>query len=122
MRWLDCATQLEIVILATCSAIRYVASQKRSFRTTGSCFEGVPLDITLAGMEEPGHVSGEQLENYVRLSLSDGCAGTIEEHLLICSQCREKVRQLDDYDAVVRNALGSISPDVRSLKGPRTKD
>jgi hypothetical protein len=66
------------------------------------------------------HIPEEELELYaVSRDLPEGRLAAIEEHLLICEVCQERLRELDEYIAAMRKGLtanqwapllGSCSP------------
>ena len=67
-------------------------------------------------MVPDNHIAEDVLEEYVRAKLSDAGVIPVEEHLLICQRCRERVAWLDDFVGAIRAAAGA-----RSLAGdPQT--
>ncbi|MDZ7638361.1 MAG: hypothetical protein U5J83_08950 [Bryobacterales bacterium] len=57
------------------------------------------------------HIDEDLLELYAMGRLPETQAAPLEEHLLLCEQCRESLTQLDDF---VR-ALASAKPDPAPL-------
>jgi hypothetical protein len=57
---------------------------------------------------DPGHLTADQLERYLRLVTPLELLGSTEEHLLACETCQERVRKLDEYFSVMREALVHI--------------
>ncbi len=52
-----------------------------------------------------GHPSEEVLELYALGRLEEDRLGPVEEHLLVCEDCRQAVEQADEYARVMRAAL-----------------
>ena len=53
-----------------------------------------------------GHISEDELELYaVSRGLPEGQLAVIEEHLLICEVCQDRLQELDEYVAAMREAL-----------------
>ncbi len=53
-----------------------------------------------------GHISEEELELYaVSRDFPEAQLAAVEEHLLICEACQDRLQQLDEYVAVMREAL-----------------
>lgn len=50
------------------------------------------------------------LENYALQKLSGQESAAVEEHLLLCSVCQERLTELDDFIRVMRTALAIPSP------------
>ncbi|HEY9142309.1 MAG TPA: hypothetical protein VIN93_15525 [Bryobacteraceae bacterium] len=50
------------------------------------------------------HIADDVLEGYVMTRLSDAEIVSVEEHLLICQGCRERVAWLDDFVGSIRSA------------------
>lgn len=50
------------------------------------------------------------LENYAMGKLSDQESEPVEEHLLLCSACQERLDDLDDFIRVMKNALTVPAP------------
>lgn len=55
------------------------------------------------------HILEDALEGYVMARLSDEEAVPVEEHLLICQRCRERVAWLDDFVGSIRSAADGTS-------------
>ena len=51
------------------------------------------------------HLPLDQLEQYSRNKIPPGKLGPIEEHLLICEECREALDVLEEEARVIRHAL-----------------
>lgn len=54
--------------------------------------------------EEHRHADDEALEQYSMGSLQEPELGQLEEHLLICGDCRERLTQMDSYVRGMRAA------------------
>lgn len=48
------------------------------------------------------HVDAEMLERYALNQLSETSSASIEEHLLVCAQCQQKLAETDDFIATLR--------------------
>lgn len=48
------------------------------------------------------HVDAEMLERYALNQLSETSSARIEEHLLVCAQCQQKLAETDDFIATLR--------------------
>ncbi len=51
------------------------------------------------------HIPEDDLELYALDRLADDKAAPVEEHLLVCEQCRERLSGLDEYVKAMRAAL-----------------
>ena len=62
------------------------------------------------------HISEEVLEQYAMRTLPESAElGRLEEHLLICSECRNRLQMMDDYVAAMRSAAAKLrSGSIRS--------
>jgi hypothetical protein len=53
-----------------------------------------------------GHISEDELELCaVSWGFPEGKLAAIEEHLLICEACQDRLQELDEYVAAMRKAL-----------------
>jgi len=50
------------------------------------------------------HIAEDVLEGYVMARLSEAEVAPVEEHLLICQRCRERVARLDALVDSIRSA------------------
>lgn len=62
------------------------------------------------------HLSDEQIEDFTRLTLTPSEIAPVEEHLLICESCRERVVAAEDYAASMRRALEDVGPQPEDKK------
>ena len=53
-------------------------------------------------------VPEEALEQYVLGKLTEVEATTVEEHLLVCADCQQRVTELDEYVPAMRLALVAV--------------
>jgi hypothetical protein len=67
-------------------------------------------------LEPNDHVSEESLESYALGSLSGPSVTGLEEHLLICSACQDKLREIDDYVNAMRGAATRLDREDESRK------
>ena len=63
-----------------------------------------------------GHASEESLESYALGSLEEPVLGELEEHLLICSQCQDHLKEIDVYHAAMRDAAARLENQDESRK------
>ena len=59
-------------------------------------------------MEIVQHVSEDDLEKFAMRSLPAPESDRLEEHLLICSACRDRLTATDGYVAAMRSAAAKI--------------
>ena len=50
------------------------------------------------------HASEDDLENYAMRTLPESASAALEEHLLICSECRDRFQATDECVAAMRSA------------------
>jgi uncharacterized protein with PIN domain len=55
-------------------------------------------------VETVQHVSEDDLENYAMRTLPATEVESLEEHFLICSECRDRLQATDEYVAAMRAA------------------
>ena len=67
-------------------------------------------------LEPNDHVTEESLESYALGSLSEPLVTGIEEHLLICPACQDKLREFDGYVAAMRGAAARLDREDESRK------
>lgn len=56
------------------------------------------------------HFPDDILEKYAIGKLSDQESEPVEEHLLLCSVCQERLEELDDFVQAIRIALADPAP------------
>ncbi len=56
------------------------------------------------------HFPDDLLESYAMGKLSDQESQPVEEHLLLCSVCQERLDELDDFVQVIKTALADPAP------------
>ena len=59
------------------------------------------------------HPTDEALEQYALGQLPDSEAASVEEHLLICTACQDRLREADEYVAAIRAALNDLPVEGR---------
>jgi anti-sigma factor RsiW len=64
-----------------------------------------------------GHASDECLEQYALGSLEEPLLGEVEEHLLICSQCQEHLKEIDAFRVAMRSAAARLEGEEEARKG-----
>jgi anti-sigma factor RsiW len=62
------------------------------------------------------HVSEDDLERYAMRTLPAPEVETLEEHLLNCSACRDRLTEADEYVAAMRSAAAKIRKEGLSGK------
>jgi anti-sigma factor RsiW len=50
------------------------------------------------------HIGAEELEDYAMGRIPEEQAGRLEEHLLICADCRQRLQEYDSYRSAMRQA------------------
>jgi anti-sigma factor RsiW len=81
------------------------------------------------------HVSGDDLESYAMRSLPAPETDRLEEHLLICSACQNRLESVEQYVVAMKAAAGKMMEEgkplvdckiplalVESIRQPCTKD
>jgi len=63
-----------------------------------------------------GHASDESLEQYALGSLQEPLLGEIEEHLLLCSQCQDHLKEIDAFRVAMRDAAARLEHEDESRK------
>ena len=53
------------------------------------------------------HVSDEQLDQYALKRLTEAEVAALEEHLLICPECQDRLQHTDDFIEALRTAVSS---------------
>jgi len=64
-----------------------------------------------------GHASDECLEQYALGSLEEPLLGELEEHLLLCSQCQEHLKEIDAFRVAMRSAAARLEGEEESRRG-----
>jgi hypothetical protein len=59
-------------------------------------------------MDNANHIDSELLERYSLDRLTEAAGAQIEEHLLICAECRDRLESMDAYHQAVRDALKQV--------------
>ena len=59
-------------------------------------------------MEIVQHVSDDTLERYAMQTLPESESGPLEEHILICADCRERLQAEIDFVTAMRGAAATI--------------
>jgi anti-sigma factor RsiW len=54
------------------------------------------------------HVSEDDLERYAMRTLPAPESDRLEEHLLVCQSCRDRLKATDEYVAAMRSAAAKI--------------
>lgn len=54
------------------------------------------------------HLTDEEVEEFVRKTLSGSALASVEEHLLVCEYCRRRVEALDRFVADLRAAANAL--------------
>jgi hypothetical protein len=67
-------------------------------------------------LEPNEHISEESLESYALGSLNEPLVAGLEEHLLLCSACQEKLKEIDGYVAAMRGAAARLDREDESRK------
>lgn len=67
-------------------------------------------------LETNGHISDESLEQYAMGSLEEPRLGETEEHLLLCSQCQDHLKEIDAYLKAMRAAAAQLESEEASRR------
>ena len=64
------------------------------------------------------HIADDVLEKYVMNTLAEQDVGPVEEHLLVCSDCQERVTETEEFIQVTKAALrdGEHKPAARAAR------
>ena len=68
-------------------------------------------------MEFVEHTSEDDLERYVVQTLTESAAATLEEHLLICSECRDRLVDAEEYVAALQAAASGLRKKSKATGG-----
>ncbi len=68
-------------------------------------------------MVSQNHIAEDVLEAFAMARLSGAEIVPVEEHLLICQRCRERVAWLDDFVGSIRSAARATSRGA--VSGPK---
>jgi anti-sigma factor RsiW len=70
------------------------------------------LDVPVLAMKlsvvSPAHIPEETLEQYAIGALPVVESGPLEEHLLVCERCQERLTTLDEIVALMRSGLREL--------------
>ena len=64
-----------------------------------------------------GHIPEDILDEFVMEMLSEKDCAFWEEHMLMCSDCQDRVAEADEYVGVMKRAAGEVS-DPRAGENP----
>ncbi len=56
-----------------------------------------------------GHIPEDILDEFVMEMLSEKDCAFWEEHMLMCSDCQDRVAEADEYVGVMKRAAGEVS-------------
>jgi anti-sigma factor ChrR (cupin superfamily) len=68
-----------------------------------------------------GHISDDWLERYAMGTLHEAHVAKVEEHLLICHGCQDRLKATDEYIAAMRRAAEKLEREDE-IKGPHDSD
>jgi hypothetical protein len=63
------------------------------------------------------HVSEDEIERYALLTVPDAACWWLEEHLLLCPECRERLITEEVFLAAMRSAAAAITKSAQTEKG-----
>jgi uncharacterized CHY-type Zn-finger protein len=76
---------------------------------SGSCCQDpVTLFLREATVETVEHAAEDDLERYAMRTLPAAESDQLEEHLLICAECRDRLTAADEYVTAMRSAAAKI--------------
>jgi hypothetical protein len=62
-------------------------------------------------MLQPGaHLTDDELDDLVRKTLPETALARVEEHMLVCEFCRQRIEELDRFVASLRDAARALEP------------
>src|ERR1700737_3299472 len=67
-------------------------------------------------LDQNTHAVDEVLESYAMGTLAEPTLGELEEHLLICAHCRERLTDTNAYVTAMRSAAGGLEQRDESRK------
>lgn len=67
------------------------------------------------------HVTDEELEQYALDRLEEDDAAPVEEHLLFCEDCRNRLQAMDEYVAAMRVALGELEAEQQPVDSAKAR-
>ncbi|HUJ22092.1 MAG TPA: hypothetical protein VLX58_11250 [Bryobacteraceae bacterium] len=70
---------------------------------------------------ESGHATEESLEKYAMDLLTDPELSAVEEHLLACSHCQERLHEVDGYVKAIRAAASGMQQEDEARKRSWTR-
>jgi hypothetical protein len=65
--------------------------------------------IILMSTPQGTHPTDDALENYALARLSSSEIAAVEEHFLVCQECRDRLREIDEYVAAMKQALTAVA-------------
>ena len=71
-----------------------------------NCRSHIPREIGYRGTVK--HIAEDSLEQYAMGALPEPEAGPLEEHLLICTACQDRLQATDDFVAAMRTAAKAL--------------
>ena len=74
-----------------------------------------PFDEVYRGLRRP-HPRIDTLELYSLARLLEPELGEVEEHLLVCQDCRDHVTSLDYYHSALKEALRQARPEIHATE------
>ena len=67
--------------------------------------------------EDLDHISEDALEQYAMQTHPESACETLEEHLLVCSECQERLDQTERYVTAMRLAAQKIRREKKVANG-----
>jgi hypothetical protein len=100
---------------------------ERNFRTRPPYMYGkdwFTIKMLLMSNDINPHIGGEEFEAYSLGHIREEQAGRLEEHLLICDTCRQRLEENDSYTSAMRQAAAQLQysparPERRPWSFPR---
>jgi hypothetical protein len=80
---------------------------------TSVCVTGSPVLQEYATVESVPHVPDDDLERYVMRTLPESDAERLEEHLLVCAECGDRLEAMDQFVTAMRAAAERIGQEKR---------
>ena len=76
--------------------------------------------VSVATPEAMPHISDDSFDHYAMGRLAESDMSVVEEHLLICQECQDRMKATDTYLKAMRSAMKKQNTVVKS-KSSRSK-
>ena len=66
------------------------------------------------------HIAEDNLERYLMKTPPEAELGRVEEHLLICHECQNRLQAMDEYVTAMKSAAAEIIEDEKAVESAET--